>query len=169
MSEFLTNQEIRKELRRIVQEVKNFDAVVYPQFLAMYWLGIRAQESIKREMWQFQGSDVLVLSPQKYNDKRVFAVQDVPEEFLFYLKNADLFKYNVNYSRLNYTFSQLINYSAIFVGKKASTLHLFRHNFVKKLLEIGKTPEEIKIILGERQMKSTLAYVDSKFSLYPQK
>jgi hypothetical protein len=69
---------------------------------------------------------------------------------------------------LNYLYKKLTLYPRIFVGKKQCTNHLFRHNYVKKLIAKGMTDEQIRIHMGERQMKSALAYINSIFTTVPQ-
>lgn len=164
----LTNAQINSVLQNVVSQCYIIEPITGPLFEVMYMCGVRAGESINRNLWTFQNNDVVILTPQKWNDKRIFLTSEIPSNFLNYLQNDALLEFTHNYSRLNYLFNNLCVYPDIYIGRKKSTCHLFRHNYVKKLLEQNKTPEEIRATMGERQLKSAMAYINSKFTTYPQ-
>lgn len=163
----LANELINIELKTIVTKCYVIEPVTAPLFEVMYQNGVRANEAINRALWAFQSGDVVVLTPQKYNDKRIFNLNDLPVNFINYLQNPHLVTFSPNYSRLNYLFNNLSIYPSIYIGRKKSTNHLFRHNYVKKLMASGMESEQIRVHMGERQMKSAMAYIDSVFSTVP--
>lgn len=163
----LTIEQINAELVRIVNKCYSVEPITAPLMEVMYQNGVRVNEAIERSLWTFQGTDVVVLTPQKYNDMRIFDKSDIPELFLNYLQNEHLLNFTPNYSRLNYLFNILTIYPDVYIGRKKSTNHLFRHNYVKKLLAKGMTPEQIRSHMGERQLKSAMAYINSTFTTVP--
>lgn len=163
----LTNQDIDNNLIQIIEKARNDYPPIIPVFEIMYYKGVRAQEATNLERWYFINPTTIILSPLKYNDKRTFNKEELPASFLDYLKSYPQIPYFFNYDRTNYLFNLYTNYSSIYIGEKKSTLHLFRHNFVKKLVAEGKTDTQIQQILGERQLRSAQAYINSVFSTEP--
>lgn len=147
--------------------VQNSEPFALPHFEAMFHLGCRASESINRSLWKKTSEFMYELSPLKKNNRRYFHTQDVPDSFKFYLENDRKVDYSLNYNKLSYLFKQLSLYRSIYVGEKQSTLHLFRHNYVKILLANHFTNEEIQYRLGERNLKSAMSYINSEFSSKP--
>ncbi|MDD4438889.1 MAG: hypothetical protein PHS04_12770 [Tissierellia bacterium] len=164
----LTEQDINNNLLHITDKCWSVEPATAPLFEAMYQLGIRVQEAINPSLWDISKDTHIVLRPQKYNDIRIFTPDDLPVNYLAFLKYSSNWMIKPNYSRLNYLYKKLTLYPRIFVGKKQCTNHLFRHNYVKKLIAKGMTDEQIRIHMGERQMKSALAYINSIFTTVPQ-
>lgn len=164
----LTHAQIENNLLSILQQVERTEPFVYPLFECLYHLGVRAQEATNPRLWSWANPDTVILQPQKWNDKRIFQKSEVPEKFQLFLRNYPNFPYYPNYSRLNYLYSLFSIYPNIYIGQKKSTLHLFRHAFVKRLLASGKQPHEIKSLLAERNQKSADAYINSIFTTNPQ-
>lgn len=159
----VTNNELDVSLRNVVDKCKVTEPFFFPQFSAMYYLGIRANESIIKNRWEKVDNNIYKLTPLKKNNIRLFDVREIPEDFLNYINNARVIELTPSYSQLNYLFKIFFTYRSLFVGDKQSTLHLFRHNYVKKLIDKGFTNDEIMVDLGERTMGSTRAYIDSVF------
>lgn len=162
-AQYLENFELDSNLRYILESVKKIEPAVYPSFSAMYHLGCRASESIDRSLWSVNPDNSYTLQPLKNNDVRQFNSFEVPFEFQLYIEGINEPGYNVNYERLRYLFKMFSIYPRIWVGKKESTCHLFRHNYVKKLMSQGLSNEEIRVKLGEKNMKSALSYIESQF------
>ena len=163
----LTVEEIDNNLRHIIERARDEYPPIIPVFEIMYYKGVRAQEATNLERWYFINPYTVILSPLKYNDKRTFDKDELPTSFLDYLKSYPQIPYFFNYDRTNYLFNQFSLYSQIYIGDKKSTLYLFRHNFVKKLVAEGKTDTQIQQILGERQLRSAQTYINSVFSTEP--
>lgn len=164
-SYYLSNNELDANLRYILDEVRKIEPAAYPCFAAMYFTGCRASESIDADRWTVQPDSSYVLETLKNNNPRYFTNFDLPFEFQLYLEQSEFVAYRINYERLRYLFKMFSNYPRIWVGKKESTCHLFRHNYVKKLIDQGFNNEEIRIKLGERNMKSALSYINSRYRI----
>ena len=137
------------------------------QYECMYFLGCRSIETIERDRWEFVEDNFLILRTSKKNNQRIFKINDVPNSFLEYLNNESLEDNFVTYQKLNYNFNKYFIYSHIYVGNKECRLHLFRHNYVKILIEQGFTNEEIKDKLGEKNQSSADVYINSVFRTNP--
>lgn len=162
---YLSNDELDSNLKYILGEVRKIEPAAYPCFAAMYFTGCRASESIDVSRWTIQTDSSYILDTLKNNDPRYFSNFDLPFEFQLYLEQSVFVPYSINYERLRYLFKMFSNYPRIWIGKKESTCHLFRHNYVKKLIHQGLTNEEIRVKLGERNMKSALSYINSRYRI----
>lgn len=162
-----TADAIDRDLKRIV----GASYFRYPYFHAffetMYLLGCRATEVTDISLWEIADGGSIVLTPLKGNDKRVFSKEYVSEVFYDYIVAQAFPIQGVTYSRLQQEFKRLSLYNYIYVGNKKASLHLFRHNFVKKLVTQGHSEEEIKNILGERNIKSVKSYTESVYTNRP--
>lgn len=164
-NQYLEHYELDSNLRFILDSVKKIEPAVYPSFSAMYFLGCRASESIDRSLWSVNSDNSYTLRPLKNNDHRQFDSFEVPFEFQLYIEGINEPGYNVNYERLRYLFKMFSIYPRIWIGRKESTCHLFRHNYVKKLMSQGFSNEDIRVKLGEKNMKSALSYIESQFRI----
>ncbi|WP_286833310.1 MULTISPECIES: hypothetical protein [unclassified Proteiniphilum] len=164
----LTIQDIDSNLINIIERCKRLEPASTPMFEIMYHCGVRVQEATTPQLWDDLDGTHLVLKPQKYNDIRIFKNEDIPDSFRNFLKYSKNWLIKPNYDRINYIYSLLTMYPSVYVGRKKCTNHLFRHNYVKKLIAKGMTDEQIRIHMGERQMKSALAYINSIFTTVPQ-
>ena len=154
---------IDRDLNRVCNCIARHEPVFYPYFEVMYDLGVRAVESFDMSRWRIDASGVVILQPQKNNDVRIFDKNLLSSTFLSYIKGEISIPDYINYDRLNSAFRRYTMYHGIFVGNKKSSLHLFRHNFVKQQMLLGYSDEEIQQILGERNIESAQSYIDSVY------
>lgn len=160
---------IDRDLSRVCNCIAKHEPVFYPYFEVMYDLGVRAVESFDMSRWRVDASGAVILQPQKNNDVRIFDKSLLSNTFLSYIKGELMVPEYINYDRLNSAFRRYTMYYNIYVGNKVSSLHLFRHNFVKQQLKLGYTDEEIQEILGERNLKSAVSYINSIYRNKPVK
>lgn len=162
-----TPDAIDRDLKRVVGASFFRFPYFHAFFETMYLLGCRAREVTDISLWEIADGGSIVLSPLKNNDKRVFSKEYVSEVFYDYIVAGAFPLQGVNYSRLQQEFKRLSLYNHIYIGNKKASLHLFRHNFVKKLVSQGHTEEEIKNILGEKNIKSVKSYTESVYTNRP--
>ena len=158
---------IDRDLKRILNLTYFNSPLFYTFFEIMYELGVRAGEAINIQLWKRTVNNTITLQPQKNNEKRIFDASIINSTFIDYIDNPDTFPSYVNYSRLNSEFRKYTMFHKIYVGDKSSSLHLFRHNFVKKLQVQGYTDIEIKEVMGERNLSSVASYTNSVYSNLP--
>ena len=163
----INNNTINQSLLIFLNHIQKHLPFLLPQYECMYYLGCRSVEAIERDRWEFVEDRFLVLRTSKKNNQRIFKIDDIPKTFQEYLKNDQLNDNFVTYQKLNYNFGKYFLYSRIYVGNKESRLHLFRHNYVKLLIDQGFTNEEIKDKLGEKNQSSADIYINSVFRTNP--
>lgn len=154
---------IDRDLNRVCNCIAKHEQIFYPFFEVMYDLGVRAVESFDISRWRIDASGVVILQPQKGNDVRLFDQELLSNTFLSYIKGEIPIPVYINYDRLNSAFRRYTMYHGIYVGNKKSSLHLFRHNFVKQQLLLGYSDEEVQQMLGERNLESAQAYINSVY------
>lgn len=163
----IDNNTINQSLLLFLNHIQKHLPFLLPQYECMYYLGCRSIEALERDRWEFIEDSFLVLRTSKKNNHRIFKTYNVPSSFLEYLKNEHLEHNFVTYQKLNYNFNKYFIYSHIYVGNKECRLHLFRHNYVKLLLNQGFSNEEIKDKLGEKHQSSADIYINSVFRTNP--
>lgn len=132
----------------------------------LYYSGCRINDVLEFNRWSVLMNGNVQLQPQKGNNLRVFQSVELP--YLFYdnlINNYNCFE-NILYGKAEYHLKTLINKYDIRRNKKKLTTHLFRHNYAKKLHDIGKTDTEIQLILGEKHLISAQNYINSNLSGY---
>lgn len=163
----INNSTINQSLLLFLNHIQKYLPYLLPQYECMYYLGCRSIEALERNRWEFVEDNFLVLRTSKRNNQRIFKTSDVPNSFIEFLNNDLLDSNFVTYQKLNYNFNKYFIYSRIYVGNKESRLHLFRHNYVKLLIDKGFTNEEIKDKLGEKHQSSADIYINSVFRTNP--
>lgn len=160
----INNNQLDKALLTVIERVRRDAPQWEMYFLVYYQLGTRAREPLRRNLWTFADKNTIILMPQKNNAPRLFLRREIPRNFLEHLKHPDFLEITPSYSQLNYLFKQAFPYNNLYVGKKSSTLHLFRHNYARALKWQGYTDEEIKIKMGEHQQSSADEYIYSEIT-----
>lgn len=127
----------------------------------MYLTGCRAQESVRLGLWHIRPGIGIIMHPLKDNNDRRFSLSELPSDLLYWIASSIEYNRFVNYRRLQYHFNMLIGQYGIMVGDKLSLLHLFRHNYVKKLVANGLTETEIKVKMGHKDIDNTRNYINS--------
>lgn len=163
----INNNTINQSLLVFLNHMQKHLPFLLPQYECMYYLGCRSIEAVERDRWEFVENRFLILRTSKKNNQRIFNIYDVPFTFVEYLENSQLNDNSVTYQKLNYNFCKYFLYSHIYIGNKESRLHLFRHNYVKLLIDQGFTNEEIKDKLGEKNQSSADIYINSVFRTNP--
>lgn len=130
-------------------------------FQVMYATGCRAKESIQLQRWEILNELTVTLQPQKSNDIRIFNSADLPAAFISEISSPSGKLAELNYSKLNYRLSGVIDRYGLVIGNKDSSLHLFRHNYAKQLIISGSTNAQVKTKLGERTQKAADSYIYS--------
>jgi len=135
-------------------------------FNLLYLTGCRINDILEFQRWNVLNNGDLLLQPQKNNNLRLFKQNEVT--LLFYnsiLENNNMFN-GMLYGSCEYHLLKVINKYDIRKDKKKITTHLYRHNYTKKLKMKGFTDEQIKVILGEKQLASAQNYIYSSFTAY---
>lgn len=126
----------------------------------LYDTGLRYNDVLLCFNTYISGDSFIVL-PSKSNNARVISLSSIPVIFQEFVKGYDSLYFRISYQSLIRSLSQCSSYSTLQIGKKSVLLHLFRHNYMKKLFLAGKSLSEIALITGEKHISSVNSYVFS--------
>ena len=144
----VSNEELEEICKKIVVTAKSDYPMYYPHIYLLYKTGCRIGEVFDFRMHYNEDSNTINIIAQKKNYVREIPVDETFNlELLNRLMNRqDLFYLNIR--NLQRTLKKLMPISNIFCGKKNIGAHIFRHNYIRKLLADGKTIEEINEHMG---------------------
>ena len=144
----VSNEELELICKKIVVTAKSDYPMYYPHIYLLYKTGCRIGEVFDFRMHYNEERNTINIIAQKKNYVREIPVDETFNlELLNRLINRqDLFYLNIR--NLQRTLKKLMPISNIFCGKKNIGAHIFRHNYIRKLLADGKTIEEINEHMG---------------------
>lgn len=144
----VSNEELEEICKKIVVTAKSDYPMYYPHIYLLYKTGCRIGEVFDFRMHYNEEKNTINIIAQKKNYVREIPVDETFNlELLNRLINRqDLFYLNIR--NLQRTLKKLMPISNIFCGKKNIGAHIFRHNYIRKLLADGKTIAEINEHMG---------------------
>lgn len=144
----VSNEELEIICKKIVVTAKSDYPMYYPHIYLLYKTGCRIGEVFDFRMHYNEERNTINIIAQKKNYVREIPVDETFNlDLLNRLMNRqDLFYLNIR--NLQRTLKKLMPISNIFCGKKNIGAHIFRHNYIRKLLAEGKTIEEINEHMG---------------------
>ena len=123
--------------------------------------GCRANESLNRNLWQIMSNGDVRLRPLKKNNSRYFDIIELPIDFENWLHKNAHYELSPTYRQLqNFVQSQWLKYD-IHVGESRKLLHLFRHYYVKRLIQVGHSLEDVQVLMGHTHYENTVNYATS--------
>lgn len=162
-------------MSEIIQNINGIDALCVnlmgwlPTYLShytcpyelMFYTGCRAGEAIDQSRWSYASNGDVRLQPLKRNYTRTFDRVQLPIDFDAWLNKEAQYIYPVTYRQLqHYTASQWAKFN-IKVGESNKLLHVYRHRYVKELIENGFTIEQAKESMGHSHIENTISYATS--------
>lgn len=131
-------------------------------FEQLYYTGCRAREVVNRLLWTFNSNGKIELQTLKGGGIRYFNYSQVSETWLQLINQPDAYDRFITYRKLQYTFSNLIAKYGIEIGDKSSLLHLFRHNYIKKMYQLYADESHVKTLIAHKDLQMTRNYIYSK-------
>ncbi len=127
-------------------------------FNLLYQTGCRAKESVNLDLWTINNNSTVTLKPLKFNNPRTFNLSDLPPDFSRWHSDQAEYLLWTSYRRIQYLGTCMFGNYQIEIGNKHSLLHLFRHNYIRKLLAAGNTIEQVQVQMGHTKINTTLEY-----------
>lgn len=106
-------------------------------------------------------NDEIIMQPSKFNAKRTIKLSSIPSDFHYHLTYQPLPFYSIPYSTVVRDFLRARPCIAKLSDGKDILMHIFRHNYMKKLFHQGLSNREIAIIMGEKYVSSANCYIYS--------
>ena len=166
--EALTLREINDTCTSII----NNSPPDYPElrsfFTTAYTFGLRWIEIFELHRWSFANESTITVKTAKRGNPRELKSRDVEQKIIDMIISEVPYWELCRYNTIRYYAQHYSPYPFASCGKKEIGVHIFRHCFVKNLADMGITPEEIQIILGERTLESVNGYIKSNIFPQPQ-
>lgn len=154
----LSNAEIDKLCIEIVSNAFSKSLVSRFFFELLYMTGLRYND-VGLSFLCSHDEEFIYIFPSKRNNLRKIEISSIPVAFFDFCKGYDTPIYRIHYQTLIRNFTQCNPYTSLSIGSKEVVLHLFRHNYMKKLFDAGKSIAEIAVITGEKHVSSASNYV----------
>ena len=155
----ITNQELNSSLLEFLEGLNYFYPATKPLFQLLYNKGFRSIEVNDLQRFTIVSETEIRFKPAKNNRYRTFLISDFPSDFIAAIRNHSPKYISISCNTMRYTFNNLYKYRKVFSGDKEISLHLFRYNFCRKLLDSGETIEQIAGKLGEIDLSNLDSYL----------
>ena len=155
----ITNRELNSTLLEFLEGLDYFYPATKPLFQLLYDKGFRSIEVNDLQRFTIDNENQIRFKPAKNNNYRTFLISDFPSDFIAAIRNHSPKYISISCNTMRYTFNNLYKYRKVFSGNKEISLHLFRYNFCRKLLDSGSTREQISEKLGEIDLSNLDSYL----------
>lgn len=155
-------KELDQLLYDFLRRIEKRELVLYPIFELLYQKGFRINEVLELNRWRYVENGLFMIETEKGSHKRYMLMNEIPKRFLARIEEMGPGEKYCTYDMIKRRFDE--HFQATFCTSENRRLitHLFRHNLAKKLAEQGKEIDVIAHILGEKEEKNALGYVESK-------
>lgn len=155
----ITNQELNSSLLKFLEGLSYYYPATKTIFQLLYDKGFRSIEVNDLQRFTIVSETELRFKPAKNNHYRTFLIKEFPADFIAAIRNHSPKYISISCNTMRYTFNNLYKYRKVFSGNKEISLHLFRYNFCRKLLDSGETNEQIAEKLGEIDLSNLDSYL----------
>lgn len=137
----------------------------FSTFNMMFIYGFRFAETQILHTSEFNVLGNIEINTYKGNNKRIYTPAEVHDDIIEQMTLG--ISYSTELSAQTYRrifFSLNFNRHYVILGKE-STLHIFRHNRIKQMHDLGLSLAQIKAWTGLKQDSTVLRYIDSTVTL----
>jgi site-specific recombinase XerD len=149
-------------LREFLSIMRTRDVFLYPVFSLLYNNGLRVGEAIELDRWSNCVDGYYRIKTEKGSNDRLIAMNDLPRNFLNVLIHRKEKERYASYDVVKKRFNSYFKATFCTSDRRKLATHLFRHNFVKQRYAQGMSAEEIAAIIGEKEVKNIMLYVNSE-------
>jgi hypothetical protein len=167
MATFLTNSQIEEHCNHIVLLSSRYYGDLLAFFQTIYYTGCRWIELYELSRWTYDGLRGYTVQCAKGSTTRYIDEANVAEFIKTKIANGDQINPNSRYNSMSIYAERFALFPHLRCKDKEISLHIFRHNLVKKLYDLGYTPEMIGVIIGEIDVKNVNIYVNSQIYYNP--
>lgn len=158
----LLSSEIQDICWRILQDIQTKYPYYYPHVYFMYHYGCRIGEVFNYRISIDSSGNNISIDAQKNNNQRILPPKD--SDTFYQLEKLQLSQNNswLNKKNLERIIKKVHPISDLKIGKKNVGAHLFRHNYVKKLVADGLQFTTIDQVMGYTTQSVSDTYAVSK-------
>lgn len=140
---------------------ENRDFLEYFQIL--HYTGFRGMEVLEVKSWRKKGASQWEVKAHKRGISKILEVSEPAMAQIIERRNGQGF--NFSFSTARNIFNQKSGLSNYSMNKKRCSLHLFRHQFVKRKSLEGLNNTEIAKLLGLKNVEVVERYLNSSFTI----
>jgi len=155
----ITNKELNSTLLEFLEGLDYFYPATKPLYQLLYDKGFRSIEVNDLQRFTIVNENQIRFKPAKNNHYRTFLIEEFHADFIEAIRNKSPKYLSISCNTMRYTFNNLYKYRKVFSGNKEISLHLFRYNFCRKLLDSGESREQIGARLGEIDLSNLDSYL----------
>ena len=158
----ITSQDIESICSGMLQNVSRLYPYYYPHLYFMYHYGCRIGEVFDYRISLDSSGTLIAIDAQKNNNIRI--LPPIDETTFYYLEKLQLSQENqwLNKKNLERIIKKINPVRNLKIGNKNVGAHLFRHNYVKKLVSQGLQYMSIDTIMGYTTQSVSDTYAVSK-------
>ena len=151
-------------LQNVVRSAPSLKASWGFSFDLMYRTGIRHEE-LDLDRWSIFSSDCFILDCAKHSETRLISFESLGSELVDFIRDRSKVMFCTSRSTLTRAFMRCSYPYRLMHESDNVFLHSFRFNFVKKLCKSGLSVEQIKTIIGHKDIKNTKIYVNKTIQI----
>lgn len=150
-----------------LERIEKTNPTLFPYFYLLYHTGLRVSEILEFNKLIVFPYDYIIFPSSKKSEQRLITSSIIPLKYFDYvMDNVDYF-YHTYAAQLSEILLNNMPARKYYHKKKLLTTHLFRHNYIKLLLNIhGLNPSEIQKIVGHKSISNTFRYINSEISCF---
>jgi len=158
----LTTSDIDIICIEILDKIKREYPFYYPHVYFMYHYGVRIGETFGNHIESDFHSGKIIIYPQKKNQTRIH--NPIDSETLYNLELLQKYSVNLwlNKRNLQRILEKVHPIRSLKCGRKKINAHIFRHNWVKKQITVGKQIVNINSMLGYTWQNVATSYAISQ-------
>lgn len=157
----LTNTDLYNVLNNMINNCPNYIIDVQFIYELMRLTGCRCSEAIDRNRWELQGDGSYKLYTLKNNNPRYFDTVNLPIEFENYLAKVEPLDRTLTYRQVQFHAAKFLDKWQIKIENSNRLLHLFRHLYIRNLIDVGHSLSTIQEMLGHTHEANTERYANS--------
>lgn len=156
------SQDIDNICLQILEEIRQNYSYYYPHVYFMYYYGVRIGEVFNYRIGLDSTGKRISIDAQKNNNVRI--LPPVNDLTFYYLERLQITQDNnwLNKKNLERIIKKVNPVRNLRIGHKNVGAHLFRHNYVKKLVSDGKQFQTIDLLMGYTTQSVSDTYARSK-------
>jgi len=163
----ISDIELNVKLYDFLEKIKKIDKRLHVVFWMLYKHGLRINEVLELDRWNLEKNNQFSIVTEKASEIRKINMAEVAGDYLVFLSNKWASNKVCSYDVAKDRFKKYFDTSLYYSDKKRICTHIFRHNYVKRLIRQGLTDKEVAILMGHKNEKNTLNYINSKIYFIP--
>jgi site-specific recombinase XerD len=168
MEKALTNAELNEICLFILSKSSRYRNGTYSIFFALYNTGLRCNELLQFDRWEFLGEGRFKVKLSKKSGERIITTAQIGNEMALRILQNKPFLIE-NHRHLDNFIRKISKPIRTITKENCRTTHIFRYNFCRQLIEQGHDVNSVQQIISHSSPAITMAYCFNPLYCAPQK